>query len=111
MSLEILADDDQKYTLEGNGVWITIGNLSVWVRKSDEGAVVDIYPYCQEMADPLASTYALFFEGSYFCPQCKPECGAYWTVDDLVIKDGLELVCPDCGSPCEKANMDDVEQT
>lgn len=37
-------------------------NISVWVHRSDEGVVVDLWPHQGEMDEPLASTYAFFSE-------------------------------------------------
>lgn len=39
-------------------VWITVDNLSVYVVRTDEGVVVDIFGHGKEMDGPLGSTYA-----------------------------------------------------
>lgn len=59
------AGDGSDYTLkEGhNSCWITVGNLSVYVVRTDEGVSADIYPKSRETDGPLASTWALFIEG------------------------------------------------
>jgi len=51
------------YVLTGRYCWITVNNLSVYVTKTDEGVVVDIYTLNKEMAPPIASTWATFAEG------------------------------------------------
>lgn len=45
-----------------SSTWITIGNLSVYVRRTDEGASVSIYPAGDEGGESLAETYAHFSE-------------------------------------------------
>lgn len=46
-----------------NSCWITVGNLSVQVARTDEGVVVDVYPLNREDEDVIASTYGFFAEG------------------------------------------------
>jgi hypothetical protein len=41
------------------GVWLTVGKASVYVRQSDEGVGVDIYPLDKENNDAVASAWAL----------------------------------------------------
>lgn len=43
-------------------VWITVGNISVHVVRTDEGVSVDLYPVGEEMEDPICGTWALFAE-------------------------------------------------
>ena len=38
--------------------WISVDQFSVYLRRTHEGLVVDIYPRGREDAQPLASTYA-----------------------------------------------------
>lgn len=61
--------DDYKLAPHANGVWITIKGFSVWLRKTDEGCVVDIYSLKNEgkaMGESLASTYAFDNEASNY---------------------------------------------
>jgi len=53
------------YTLDCNAtsVWITIGNLSVYVMRTDEGVAVDLIPKGKEWCPAIASTWALDSEG------------------------------------------------
>lgn len=46
-----------------DSVWITIDTISVYVRRTDEGVAVSLYPKGREMDDELAGTWALFTEG------------------------------------------------
>ena len=43
-------------------VWLTVGNISVRVYKTDEGVVCDMWPLNSEDGEPLATTYAFFHE-------------------------------------------------
>lgn len=54
--------DGCDYELVGESTWITVKNLSVYVKKTDEGVVVDIFNKGEEADEPLASTYAFFNE-------------------------------------------------
>lgn len=61
--LEQEAESDYLLKHDADNVWITVNNISVYVRRTDEGVVVDLYPLHNEAADPaLASTYAFFSE-------------------------------------------------
>lgn len=44
---------------EAQSVWITIDNLSLYVRRTDEGVAVDIYPKGMEMEDSIVGTWCL----------------------------------------------------
>jgi hypothetical protein len=49
--------------MKGRSCWITVNNLSVWLRRSDgaQGIVVEVYPKGHEAeATPLAGISALF---------------------------------------------------
>jgi hypothetical protein len=49
-----------EYTLrpDVDSVWITVDKFSVYVRRTDEGVVVDIFALDHENEEALASTYA-----------------------------------------------------
>ena len=51
-----------EYSLVEQSVWITVDNISVYVRRTDEGVVVDLYPLGEEATESLASCYAYFNE-------------------------------------------------
>jgi hypothetical protein len=42
-----------------NYVWITVGNLSVRVKRENEGVSVDVYGKGKETDDPLATAWAI----------------------------------------------------
>jgi len=54
------------YILTGESAWVTVGAISVYIKKTDEGVVVDLYPTGDEMNDSIASTYAFFDEAKEF---------------------------------------------
>lgn len=58
----LVPSGDGDYTLQGTSVWITVGNISVYVRRTDEGVVIDLYPAAREVDECLGSTYAYFSE-------------------------------------------------
>jgi len=43
-----------------SSVWITIDNISVYLRRQDWGVCIDLYPIGQEDKDSLASTWLTF---------------------------------------------------
>lgn len=48
---------------KSNNVWITVNNISVYVKANDEGVSVDLYPLEREDSDEsLAATYAFYAE-------------------------------------------------
>lgn len=54
-------ENESDYTLTSNHVWITVGNLSLYIRKTREGVIVDIYPKDKEAdQDAIATTKAMF---------------------------------------------------
>lgn len=56
------ANGEYSLRKEHRSVWVTIGNISVYLQRTDEGVVVDLFPAGHEMEEPLASTYAHFAE-------------------------------------------------
>jgi hypothetical protein len=42
--------------------WITVDNVSVYIQRTDEGVIVDLYAKGQECGELLTSTYASFEE-------------------------------------------------
>ncbi len=43
-------------------VWIAVDNIAVYVRRTDEGVAVSLYPKARVLDDELAGTWALFSE-------------------------------------------------
>lgn len=49
---------------EATSVWITVDNMSVYVRRTDEGVAVDIYPRGMETDDSIVGTWCLKSEAT-----------------------------------------------
>lgn len=62
----LTVNNDNDYTLNKDqvSVWVTVDNLSVYITRTDEGVVVDIYPQGQETDECISSATAFFTEGS-----------------------------------------------
>lgn len=63
--LRQISENDYEFQSQSDGYnscWITVKNLSVYLKRTDEGVVVDIFVLGYEAEDPLASTYAFFNE-------------------------------------------------
>jgi hypothetical protein len=43
-------------------VWITVNNISVYVRRTDEGVAVSLYPKGRECDDEICGTWCLYSE-------------------------------------------------
>ena len=56
------SETSEDYKLEEGSAWITVGNISVYIRKSDEGVSVDLFPLGDEMTESLAGTWLTFAE-------------------------------------------------
>lgn len=54
--------EPNEYKLKEDGCWISVGQLSVHIIKTDEGVVVDVYGLRHEADDAIASTRATFDE-------------------------------------------------
>ena len=71
----ILLESYRDYDLE-HGAWFTMGNISVWLRKTDEGVVCDMYALDHEADDPsLAMTYAFFAEAQAIIDEAETKKG------------------------------------
>jgi hypothetical protein len=53
-------ENDNDYVLDegARSVWITVDDISVYIHRTDEGVVVDLYALGVEADDCLGSTYA-----------------------------------------------------
>ena len=59
------APDCDEFTLRGGSCWITVENLSVWIRRMDgnEGLVIEVYPLRREAeAGPITGVGVRFEE-------------------------------------------------
>lgn len=59
-------EGNNDYVLEEESCWITVNNISVRVRRTDEGVAVDLYPLGQEFYDSIVGTWALFSEAEEY---------------------------------------------
>ncbi len=57
----VLSSEADSELKEGSH-WMTVGNISVYIRKEDEGVAVDLYPRGDEARDALAGTWLTFAE-------------------------------------------------
>ena len=58
------AADCDEFTLSGRSCWITVDNLSVWLRRmeNDQGLVVEVYPLNREVEAGPISGVGVHFE-------------------------------------------------
>lgn len=62
-ALKPVSSDEYELTRpRGRSVWIGVENLSVYIKRDDEGVAVDLYARGAEDRDSLAATYALYAE-------------------------------------------------
>ena len=52
--------EEGQYVLEEGSCWITVGNLSVFLKREEEGVKIDVYPLNDEMSKAIASSFAFF---------------------------------------------------
>jgi len=57
-------DSENDYILnnEHDYVWITVKNISIYLKRTDEGVVIDLFPILREGEDCIATTFAFFAE-------------------------------------------------
>lgn len=67
MNLTKLLEDDE-CEMVGNYLWVTVGNISVRLSRTEEGVVCDMYPLNQENGEALATTYAFFKDAEMWVP-------------------------------------------
>lgn len=65
--------DFKMVTPKQSSVYVTVENISVYIKKDDEGVSVDLFPLGQEMAESLGSTYAFYAEARQPCTSCDSE--------------------------------------
>ena len=58
------ATDCEEFTLRGHSCWITVENLSVWLRRmdGDTGLVIEVYPLRREAEAGPISGIGVHFE-------------------------------------------------
>ena len=52
-SLRAEADSDYRLDENAKSCWITVNDVSVWVRRTEEGVEVQLFPAHREMQPPL----------------------------------------------------------
>ena len=60
-------DQNTEYTLKEAypSCWVTVNNISVYIVRTDEGVVVDLYALgCEDEQASIGSTWAMFQEAS-----------------------------------------------
>ena len=59
-------EGDTEYELKDdyNSCWVTVGNISVYVRRTTDGVSVELLPHYKEDKPPIAFTHATFAEAS-----------------------------------------------
>ena len=55
-------DTDYELNEDFKSCWITVNNISVYIRKTVHGVAVELFPVLSEDKSPLAETYATFAE-------------------------------------------------
>ena len=58
----ILTESDYTLDEDAEGVWLTVKNVSVWVRQGPDGVSVSLYPAGQELEDSLGETWVTYSE-------------------------------------------------
>ena len=51
-----------EFFLKEGSVWVTVGNISVFIRKNESGVAVDLFPLGDETAPRLAGTWLTYEE-------------------------------------------------
>ena len=54
------SDSDYELSEGFKSCWITVGNVSVYVQKTDEGVAVDLFPLHHEDKESIAGTWVTF---------------------------------------------------
>ena len=65
LKADTTATDCDEFTLRGRSCWITVENLSIWLRRMDgnEGLVIEVYPLRREAeAGPITGVGVRFEE-------------------------------------------------
>ena len=68
-ALRPTASDEYELAAGQGSAWVGVDNISVYIRRNDEGVTVDLYPKGDEMAGSLAGTSLTFAEAAIDEPQ------------------------------------------
>jgi len=60
----LIQNEETDYTLSPphESCWITVDTVSVYIRRTDEGVAIDLFPKGREMNDSLAGAWTTFAE-------------------------------------------------
>lgn len=61
--MNMIEESDCELPKKMDSCWIGVDNLSVYIKRTDEGVVLDVFARGRETDDAIASTYAYFAEG------------------------------------------------
>ena len=61
-ALSLVSETEYSLKPTQNTVWITVDNISIYLRRHDDNVSVDFYPLGREDSDSLAGTYLSFDE-------------------------------------------------
>ena len=53
-------DTDYELNKDFKSCWIAVDNISIYVRRTDEGVAVALFPAQHEAEEPIAATWATF---------------------------------------------------
>lgn len=74
--LGLAAEGSTDFVFKGarnSSIWITVENISVYVKRADEGVIVDLYKKGNEDDESLAGTYLEYNEAMDACDTCGCE--------------------------------------
>ena len=57
-----VSNDGFEGELKEGSAWITVGNISVYIRKNETGVAVDLFPLGDETSESLAGTWLTYAE-------------------------------------------------
>lgn len=61
-ALKAVSSDEYELNADTRSAWVQVDNITVYVRRDDEGVSVDLYPVGQEDAESLAGAWLTFGE-------------------------------------------------
>jgi len=63
-ALEMDSESDYTLSKDCESVWITVENISVYIKRDEEGVAVDLFPKDKECDESLAGTWLMYDEAS-----------------------------------------------
>ena len=71
--LALVAESSTEFkmvTPRQSSIYVTVENISVYIKRDDEGVSVDLFPLNHEMDDSIGSTWATYDEARQACDKC-----------------------------------------